>query len=497
MDSAADSLLALSNTAVALAEQDAASPDDDRSSSLSELEDAPDIGEIEPGHNNTDLDGDSEAETERLNDSPDKILKKKPFGISPSKLAQHISAGDTPRPEIEDLTDSAISSPAPSDDESLPEEIASDVEDAGQKPVVDHFETFTTHKRKRLTEDIVPEEQERSRRRRTGSVESDRKSDTDTEDEEERRSPLTREPTVEPLEGPEEQAIQSGDEEQAAEKVRPPTDAKGKKVAISTRPLRRRGKGAASAAEVEEEAEGVEDSEDNADVDDAEAAAKSEEEQAKRVAAMDALVALEKHFAVLRDRYVQVIPRKQLADPCSRLYDERIAAINHELAQLAEPTPMHPELLKQLECVRKHRDDKFDVEQKLLVYKIGALKRKSVAERAQIHSAYFQTVRDLREKHLERISEHFYRIQRDRFKAESTVPTYTIPFPERRSQQITQQTAFNKEVSILSGVAKYVGMPAAPDLPASRNKEVEGDLGRMGVSQLHLRKVKVLLLMFN
>lgn len=165
-----------------------------------------------------------------------------------------------------------------------------------------------------------------------------------------------------------------------------------------------------------------------------------------------------------------------------RLYDERIASINHELAQLASSKPTHPELLRQIECVEKYRDEKFDVEQKLLVYRVGALKRKSVAERSQIHSAYFQTIRDMRERHLERLSEHFYRIQRDRFKAENRMPDYTIPFAEKRSVQISQQTAYNKEVSILSGVAKYVGFPAAPDLPNAQQKELELDLEKMGVS---------------
>lgn len=165
-----------------------------------------------------------------------------------------------------------------------------------------------------------------------------------------------------------------------------------------------------------------------------------------------------------------------------RLYDERIAALNSELAQLSGPNPTHPELLRQVQCVQQYRDDKFDIEQKLLVFKIGALKRKSIAERSQIHSAYFQTVRDVRERHLERASEHFYRIQRDRFKTDESIPSYSVPFPTRRSQQITQQTAYNKEVSVLSGVAKYVGFPAAPDITNARPGELEEDMEKMGVS---------------
>lgn len=165
-----------------------------------------------------------------------------------------------------------------------------------------------------------------------------------------------------------------------------------------------------------------------------------------------------------------------------RLYDERIASLNNELAQLSGPKPTHLELLRQIQCIRQYRDEKFEVEQKLLVFKIGALKRKSVAERSQIHSAYFQTIRDIRERHLEKASEFFHRIQRDRFKTDDIIPNYSIPFPTRRSQQITQQTAYNKEVSILSGIAKYVGFPAAPDLGGARPTELDDDMEKMGVS---------------
>ena len=165
-----------------------------------------------------------------------------------------------------------------------------------------------------------------------------------------------------------------------------------------------------------------------------------------------------------------------------RLYEERIAALNSELAQVTGPNPTHPELLRQVHCIQQYRDEKFDIEQKLLVFKIGALKRKSIAERSQIHSAYFQTIRDVREQHLERASEHFYRIQRDRFKTDQSIPNYSVPFPTRRSQQITQQTAYNKEVSVLSGIAKYVGFPAAPDIASVRTGEREEDMEKMGVS---------------
>ena len=132
--------------------------------------------------------------------------------------------------------------------------------------------------------------------------------------------------------------------------------------------------------------------------------------------------------------------------------------------------------------MRRHRDEKFDTEQKLLVYKIKSLKTKSVAQRSQIHSAYFQTVRDVRERHLDRIGERLGRVRRDHVKADEKVPSYSIPFPIRRSTQAKQQSSYNKEVSILSGVAKYVGFPAAPNVTTALQAEMDEDMEKMGVS---------------
>jgi hypothetical protein len=467
MDSAADSLLALSNTAVVIAAEDHPLSDDDRSSSLSELDDNLEDGEDEENEPARPDDADSEAETERLQITPENLAKKRPFEISPSKLA-HREDMDM-RPEIESLTGSPVSSPisshADSDLDGALSDAPDDEDEAGAQPEVDAATSPNKRKREESESDI--EEAPQSQRRRTGSVESeDEKSEPENEIPHS-RSPPTRGHTVEPeaeIAGQDEEEAEEREEEQKGlEKVDTSEDSKGK---TRSRP-RRKAKGDAVQdlrTEYEEEAEAAEDSE-AVDENDVDTAAKSEEESAKRMAAMDALTALERHFAALRDR----------------LYDERIAAINHELALLAESKPAHPELLRQVEAVQKYRDEKFEVEQKLLVYKIGALKNKAVAERSQIHSQYFQTVRDIRKRHLERISEHFYRIQRDRFKADSSIPSFTIPFPERRSQQILQQTAYNKEVSILSGVAKYVGFPAAPELTSSKQKDVEDDMQKMGV----------------
>lgn len=156
-------------------------------------------------------------------------------------------------------------------------------------------------------------------------------------------------------------------------------------------------------------------------------------------------------------------------------------ALNDEIAQLSAPKPSHPEYLRQLRCIRDYRDEKFDLEQKLLVYKIKSLKTKSVAQRSHIHSGYFQTVRDVREKHLDQIGERLSRIRRDHIKTDEKIPTYNVPFPPRRSTQISQQSSYNKEVSILSGIAKYVGFPAAPNVNAALPAEMDEDVEKMGV----------------
>lgn len=487
MDSAADSLLALSTLATA-ADTTGLQDDDDRSSSLSELdgelddegaddaaEDADDDEDEDedmdeaPQDNSLDHpiqgDAESEAETERLEESPDKLDRRKSFVATPSKLAQPILVNHSPneRPEIESLTESAISSPISSHDDS--DDDLSDAPPDNEDPIAKQSSQPSPSKRKREEKEKDIEEQNRARRRRTLSgVLVNPKVDHESELEE-GPSRESREGTGDaPAEADEqEDAVSEEDEDGRKGLDKPP----GKKRTPPNRvSSRRRGQDEVQDTEqdVDEEADAALES-DEPEADDTEVAAKSEEEQARRMAAMDGLSVLERHFAALRDR----------------LYDERIAAINHELQQLAEPTPSHPELLKQLEAVRKYRDEKFETEQKLLVYKIGALKTKSVAERDQVHSAYFQTVRDVRETHLERLSEQFYRIQRERFRSDQVTPNYTIPFSIKRSKQITQQTAYNKEVSILSGVAKYVGFPAAPDLAQSSTKETEDDLAKMGL----------------
>jgi len=149
---------------------------------------------------------------------------------------------------------------------------------------------------------------------------------------------------------------------------------------------------------------------------------------------------------------------------------------------LTGPNPTHPEYLRQIECVERYRDSKINYERTLFRFRQQALVNKSLAERAQANSTFFQRIRDAREKHSSAVSKQFYAIQHDRFKTDELSPHHIISFPTRRSQQIANQTAYNQEVSVMAGVAKYVGFPAAPTLLGARPSELDDDLEKMGVS---------------
>lgn len=172
------------------------------------------------------------------------------------------------------------------------------------------------------------------------------------------------------------------------------------------------------------------------------------------------------------------------SDPFKRLFDERLAQTEAELAMLAEPIPAHPEVATQMKVVDRRYDDKVEYKKTWLRFQLNSLQRKSVAEKAQAHSQFMQTARDVRERSLEKLSKESYQLQRERRNTELDPQPYCYNFSTRRSVQITNQTAYNQEVSILSGIAKYVGFPAAPELSALKPREIEEDLIAMGVRLL-------------
>lgn len=166
----------------------------------------------------------------------------------------------------------------------------------------------------------------------------------------------------------------------------------------------------------------------------------------------------------------------------SRLCDEQIAQLERELEMLKQSNSVHPEFQAMIKCIDERRAEKIAYETRLLEYKQNNLEIITAAERHQMHSQYFQTVRHVREEILEECNQRVVELQRGRRSLGCDETEFMIRLPEKRSDQIRQQTAYNLEVSILSGVAKYVGFPAAPDISAARATEIDEDLRAMKVS---------------
>ncbi|KAF5860685.1 hypothetical protein ETB97_001253 [Aspergillus alliaceus] len=449
--------------------------DDGRSSSLSEIDDVSEnmVFDLEsPKPEKIIAENDSEAETERIEDSPNHIRLRRDIvvsatshGPSPSKLAQ-----STTYDEVEDEDH------LPDDSPSKPRLKNNQVPDLGEEtpgPEDSALSEGIGKKRKRAgsTDELGTEldEEDEPPQKRRGSLKSDL-SDPPADD-----IVLTPEPIEEPIEEP----PKSNEEETPADDIpesdlpaAPTRGRKSKKGKRKGRKTRDADEDADMALETGAEGGGddilgdEEAAERGEEGDDGEAAAKLEEESVKRVSAMESLAILEREFAALRDK----------------IYDERVSKLNRELEMLNGPNPTHPEFLRQLECIQRYRDAKIQYEHTLYQYRFKALVNKSLAERAQAHSTFFQRIRDVREKQSSNISKQFYAIQHDRFKTDEISPQHYIPFPTRRSQQIANQTAYNQEVSILAGVAKYVGFPAAPSLSAARPAELEDDMEKMGIS---------------
>lgn len=164
-----------------------------------------------------------------------------------------------------------------------------------------------------------------------------------------------------------------------------------------------------------------------------------------------------------------------------RLYDERLEQLNREEAMLRHDKPTHPDYLEMLQCIDARRDERVRVADKLREYQVQTLKTYAVARRSQVLGQYQQEVRELREQHLEQLGEQWYKIQHDRRSYAGSVPDFALKFPTSRPQQIRNQVAYSNEVSILAGIAKYVGFPAAPPMAAATASELVEDMEKMGV----------------
>ena len=201
---------------------------------------------------------------------------------------------------------------------------------------------------------------------------------------------------------------------------------------------------------------------------------------------MDSLMPVEILFAIFRDRYDCFIAHAASALSLiqhSRLFDERLELLSAELDTLKRANTQHPTYLAMRQTIDARRDEKIAVERVGLEYRQKELERRTQAERAIRHGQYFQEVRELREYHCERLNENYTRIQRERRQWKAKEPHFIPLFNPKRSSQIRYQQAYNKEVSLLSGIARHVGFPAAPDIRSAKASEIDEDMQKMKVSK--------------
>jgi hypothetical protein len=135
-----------------------------------------------------------------------------------------------------------------------------------------------------------------------------------------------------------------------------------------------------------------------------------------------------------------------------------------------------------MQCIDERRDERLrilDMEYKL---RLDVLRKRAAAERAQILSQFFQTIRASREQALEDLGRQWYDIQHERRRHVNTIPEYGLQYRPTAVQNIREAIAYNKEVSILSGIAKHRGFPAAPDIKGTNGNEMEEDLEAIAVS---------------
>ncbi|OTB06531.1 hypothetical protein M426DRAFT_9663 [Hypoxylon sp. CI-4A] len=476
--------------------------DDDGSSPLSDVEDkgadTEDLHEMNdatPNNRDEDLStaeelsdaNDTEAETERLYDTPRNPVRHKDIVLSqpgegkvyertPSRLRRHNTRngegkGDDSKPLFEDIA--SIASSPPAQGTRTPRKRQSPILDILAEAASQEAET---RKRKRSSMPAENSQTPQLARKRTGSVPVPSKQDADGD------TPMVddEDPSLHTNSGEHstDEAVNTatGDENgddhaqvQSDQEVIPKkqTRSGSKKLKAAGQAIetddRLEDTGVATVPE-ENGAHIGEDDQGEADVDEeTEAAHRNEEELERKRAAFDQLTAIEKRFSTFRDR----------------LYEERLEQLNREEAMLRSDNPTHPEYLAMMQCVDARRDEKIRVANREYEVRVEVLERFAVARRAQIHSQYYQSVRESRETILAELGQQWYDIQHERRKQANNVPEFGLRFPTDHTQRIRNALSYNKEVSILSGIAKYEGMPAAPEFKAASAQEIEDDFEAM------------------
>lgn len=438
---------------------------DDRSSSLSEPEDIDDedgfptaLRDVRNGQAEFNaqhsLDVDSEAETERLDQTPDKARKlAENVGRTPSKLSHAATAEET-----EDHSDlSPILPAAPGAASST-----STIETAG-KPV-------QRVARRGTSIDIVSAGKKRKRSDTADSSLTSADSDLGESPRKRSHSLAADEATAE-----DRTVIENADD--ATETAEIPTSTENLEADAQDPAIAPQAKGGRGRKGGKMKGKLKRDTTKDTDIEEAketeaqpeepseEAVAKSAEELKHKQAASTMYEDLAKQFTAFREK----------------VCNEKLAAVDAEMELLNQPDCKHPEFLRQVACVDARRQKQVKEIDAFYRFKLESLRRTTLGERSQLHSQYFQHTRELREEVLEKLGEDWYNIQTERRQDSQKDDAFIYKFPTKKSEQIKQQANYNQEVSVLSGFAKYVGFPAAPEINGAPSDSLEDDLKAMKV----------------
>jgi len=90
----------------------------------------------------------------------------------------------------------------------------------------------------------------------------------------------------------------------------------------------------------------------------------------------------------------------------------------------------HPEFVAQKTCIDQKLEEKVRLADAHYKYGMESLSIATRVSRAQVHSQYFQTVRQLREDTLGKCSELWYQIQRERRAGDALVSGLSSAVPK-------------------------------------------------------------------
>jgi hypothetical protein len=102
------------------------------------------------------------------------------------------------------------------------------------------------------------------------------------------------------------------------------------------------------------------------------------------------------------------------------IYNDKLHRVEIEMKMLADGT--HPEYVAQKKVIDERLEKKVRLADAQYKHAMESLQISTNVSRAQIHSQYFQTARELRENALQHCSELWYAIQRERRAADALVP---------------------------------------------------------------------------